>query len=116
MAITDELERLAAMHKSGVLNDKEYGAAKAKLLSHEEPTVGKAANSLVKFFVVAFVVVVLLVVGFFFFFFLPQWNKMDANMQSQREQFDKKWEQFGKGMPNGFSGERPGSLRLDQEK
>lgn len=35
MDITDELERLSQLHKSGALNDAEYAQAKSKVLAQQ---------------------------------------------------------------------------------
>ncbi|MCL4746077.1 MAG: PspC domain-containing protein [Burkholderiaceae bacterium] len=37
MGLADDLERVAGLHRSGALNDAEYGQAKAKLLRDARP-------------------------------------------------------------------------------
>src|SRR6476659_1833000 len=86
MNITDELERLAKLHKDGVLNDDEFAQAKAKLLSNDtvqqpaqetntweqaDRSLGEAANRYVSFQVIMSVIGIIIFLIIFLTVFLP---------------------------------------------
>jgi hypothetical protein len=82
MNITDELERLARLHKDGTLSDEEFAQAKRKLLSQpseSEPpakdnSLGGAANRYVTFQMVMGVVGIIIFLIFLFGVILPHMN------------------------------------------
>jgi hypothetical protein len=92
MNITDELERLARLHKDGTLTDQEFAQAKAKLLSNEtaeqtasqprpwqsaDRSLGEAANRYVSFQVIMSVIGFIVFAIIFFTVFLPHMTNHD---------------------------------------
>jgi cytochrome c-type biogenesis protein CcmH/NrfG len=75
-----ELEKLAALHQSGVLSADEFAQAKARLLNADsnKNSLGKAAHRGVTAIAVIVASVVFLALAFFFGFFLPAWNQQQA--------------------------------------
>jgi hypothetical protein len=79
MNMTDELERLAQLHKSGALTDDEFAQAKAKLINppaeqYQPPpnsTLGEAANRYVSYQVIMGIIGFIVFIIFFFGVIFP---------------------------------------------
>jgi hypothetical protein len=79
MNMTDELERLAQLHKSGALTDDEFAQAKNKLISQpaevpEPPpnnTLGEAANRYVSYQLIMGIIGFIVFIIFFFGVIFP---------------------------------------------
>lgn len=121
MGIHEELERLAKLHQAGALSDEEFAAAKNKVLTDGQESLGKAANKLVKLMAGGFGISILIILAFFFLFFLPQWQKMGAEREMRSQQFDEHFQksrelftkEFDKNFNQGPSLPDPGA-RQDQ--
>jgi hypothetical protein len=58
---------------------------------HSDPTLGRAANRFVSFYIALAIVGGLLALVFFFAFFLPQWNKHEDRFDQHQKRFEERW-------------------------
>ncbi|HEV8534890.1 MAG TPA: SHOCT domain-containing protein [Candidatus Limnocylindria bacterium] len=77
MGVAEELEKLADLHRSGALSEREYADAKEAVLrgaTSGTTRIGEAANRYVTFQIVMAAVGLIVFFLFLFLVFLPRWN------------------------------------------